>query len=166
MGTTSKNNINITWDDENDWGKFSELIIDSIHTTLAFEKIEKTLIINVYFVDNNQIKELNNQYLKNNYETDVLSFNFYDGWKDGKIIEKKGLFPGEENLNELGELYLSIPKIIQQSQENNLTFLKELSTMAVHGTLHLLGYNHEVLNEEKIMFSKTSKILENISLKE
>ena len=38
--------------------------------------------------------------------------------------------------------------------------------MAVHGTLHLLGYNHEVLNEEKIMFSKTSKILENISLKE
>ena len=105
MGTTSKNNINITWDDENDWGKFSELIIDSIHTTLAFEKIEKNLIINVYFVDNNQIKELNNQYLKNNYETDVLSFNFYDGWKDGKIIEKKGLFPGEENLNELGELY-------------------------------------------------------------
>ena len=72
----------------------------------------------------------------------------------------------EENLNELGELYLSIPKIIQQSQENNVTFLKELSTMAVHGTLHLLGYNHEVLNEEKIMFSKTSKILENISLKE
>ena len=71
-----------------------------------------------------------------------------------------------ENLNELGELYLSIPKIIQQSQENNVTFLKELSTMAVHGTLHLLGYNHEVLNEEKIMFSKTSKILENISLKE
>ena len=87
----------------------------------------------MYFVDNNQIKELNNQYLKNNYETDVLSFNFYDGWKDGKIIEKKGLFPGEENLNELGELYLSIPKIIQQSQENNVTFLKELSTMAVHG---------------------------------
>ena len=94
MGTTSKNNINITWDDENDWGKFSELIIDSIRTTLVFEKIEKNLIINVYFVDNNQIKELNNQYLKNNYETDVLSFNFYDGWKDGKIIEKKGLFPG------------------------------------------------------------------------
>ena len=106
MCTTSKNNINITWDDENDWGKFSELIIDSIRTTLSFEKIEKNLIINVYFVDNNQIKELNNQYLKNNYETDVLSFNFYDGWKDGKIIEKKGLFPGEENLNELGELYL------------------------------------------------------------
>ena len=117
-------------------------------------------------MDNNQIKELNNQYLENNYETDVLSFNFYDGWKDGKIVEKKGLFPGEENLNELGELYLSIPKIIQQSKENNVTFLKELSTMAVHGTLHLLGYNHEVLNEEKIMFSKTSKILENISLKE
>ena len=50
MGTTSKNNINITWDDENDWGKFSELIIDSISTTLVYEKIEKTLIINVYFV--------------------------------------------------------------------------------------------------------------------
>ena len=170
MGTISKNNINITWDKDNDWGKFSELIIDSISTTLVYEKYmcvqHDVVTFNVYFVDNNQIKELNNQYLENNYETDVLSFNFYDGWKDGKIVEKKGLFPGEENLNELGELYLSIPKIIQQSKENNVTFLKELSTMAVHGTLHLLGYNHEVLNEEKIMFSKTSKILENISLKE
>ena len=94
MGTISKNNINITWDKDNDWGKFSELIIDSISTTLVYEKIEKTLIINVYFVDNNQIKELNNQYLENNYETDVLSFNFYDGWKDGKIVEKKRAFPG------------------------------------------------------------------------
>ena len=35
--------------------------------------------------------------------------------------------------------------------------------MAIHGTLHLLGYNHEVLNEEKIMFSKTDKILEGIT---
>ena len=50
MGTISKNNINITWDKDNDWGKFSELIIDSISTTLVYEKIEKTLIINVYFV--------------------------------------------------------------------------------------------------------------------
>ena len=42
MGTISKNNINITWDKDNDWGKFSELIIDSISTTLVYEKIEKT----------------------------------------------------------------------------------------------------------------------------
>ena len=41
MGTISKNNINITWDKDNDWGKFSELIIDSISTTLVYEKIEK-----------------------------------------------------------------------------------------------------------------------------
>ena len=52
---------------------------------------------------------------------------------------------------------------MQQAKENDVSSLKELSTMAIHGTLHLLGYNHEVLNEEKIMFSKTDKILEGIT---
>ena len=163
MLRVTKNNINISWDENYDWKDFSNIVLKSIFSTLKFENIEKRLIIDVYFIDNNEMKKLNEKYLGNNYETDVLSFNYYDGWKNGKLLTKDGLFPGEENLNELGELFLSIPKILQQAKENDVSSLKELSTMAIHGTLHLLGYNHEVLNEEKIMFSKTDKILEGIT---
>ncbi|MCH2672899.1 MAG: rRNA maturation RNase YbeY [Dehalococcoidia bacterium] len=163
MLRVTKNNINISWDENYDWKDFSNIVLKSIFSTLKFESIEKRLIIDVYFIDNNEMKKLNDKHLGNNYETDVLSFNYYEGWKNGKLLTNHGLFPGEENLNELGELFLSIPKILQQAKENDVSSLKELSTMAIHGTLHLLGYNHEVLNEEKIMFSKTDKILEGIT---
>mgnify|MGYP000630758038 CR=1 FL=1 len=58
--------------------------------------------------------------------------------------------------------YISIPKIISQAKENGVSFTKELSTMAIHGALHLLGYNHEDILEEKTMFSKTDEILKRL----
>ena len=164
MQTTSKNNIHIFWDEEIQTKENTDLIINSIFSTKKFEKISNKFLIKVFLVGDVEIKELNHKFLGNNHETDVLSFNYYDGWKNGKLLENMELFPGEENTDELGELYLSLSQISKQAKENKLTFAKELSTMAVHGTLHLLGYNHEEINEEKIMFSKTDKILSLMNL--
>ena len=80
------------------------------------------------------------------------------------LLNENSLFPGEDSINDIGEIYISIPKIQSQSLENGISFSKELSTMAIHGALHLLGYNHEDILEEKIMFSKTDEILKNIIL--
>ena len=118
--------------------------------------------IDVYLVDSSEIKDLNYKFLNNNYETDVLSFNFYEGWKDGSLEKSESLFPGEKSEEGIGEIYISIPKIKSQAKENSVSFAKELSTMAIHGALHLLGYNHEEILEEKIMFSKTEKILNKV----
>ncbi|NCG34960.1 MAG: rRNA maturation RNase YbeY [Dehalococcoidales bacterium] len=164
MKNTSKNNIHIFWDDEFHGKENADLLINSIFLTKKFEKISNKFLIKVFLVSDEEIKELNHKFLDNNYETDVLSFNYYDGWKNGKLSENMELFPGEDNIDELGELYLSMPQISKQAKENNLTFAKDLSTMAIHGTLHLLGYNHEEINEEKIMFSKTDKILSLMNL--
>jgi probable rRNA maturation factor len=164
MKSISKNNIHVFWDDQDQREDNTDLIINSIILTKKSEKISKKFIIKVFLVTSKEIKILNNKFLGNNYETDVLSFNHYDGWKNGELLEPVGLFPGEDSYDELGELYISIPKILKQAKENNITFAKELSTMAVHGTLHLLGYNHEEIYEEKIMFSKTDKILDLMDL--
>ena len=67
----------------------------------------------------------------------------------GIVSEEKGLFPGEDSKKEIGEIYISIPKIEKQSLENGVSFSKELSTMAIHGALHLLGYNHEDKDKDK-----------------
>ena len=164
MKTISKNNIHIFWDDKYEKEKNADLIINSIILTKKFEKISKKFIIKVFLVTSKEIKILNKKFLGNNYETDVLSFNYYEGWKNGELLKTGDLFPGEDSFDELGELYISTPKILKQAKENNITFAKELSTMAVHGTLHLLGYNHEEIYEEKIMFSKTDKILDLMTL--
>jgi|TARA_B110000263_G_scaffold54024_2_gene45413 probable rRNA maturation factor len=164
MKTTFKNNIHIFWDYEFKEKPDTDLLLKSIFLTKKFEKISNKFLIKVFLVGDLEIKELNHKFLGNNHETDVLSFNYYDGWENGKISNSVELFPGEDNIDELGELYLSVPQISKQAKENNITFVKELSRMAVHGTLHLLGYNHEEINEEKIMFSKTDKILSLMNL--
>ena len=164
INSKTKDNILVTSEASNSWDQHFDLIIKSVKLTKKAENIDDGYKFNIYLVDNEEIKKLNSEFLKNNYETDVLSFNFYEGWKDGRLIEEKGIFPGEDSKNEIGEIYISIPKIEAQSIENGVTFSKELSTMAIHGALHLLGYNHEDILEEKIMFSKTSKILNSIIL--
>ena len=159
-----KNNVLISCDPTTLWNKYFDLIFKSVSTTKIFEKIDVDFKINVHLINNFQIKKLNSQFLNNDYETDVLAFNFYKGWKNGKLLNEKELFPGGDEIYEIGEIYISIPKIISQSKENGVSFSKELSTMAIHGALHLLGYNHEDILEEKTMFSKTDEILKKIIL--
>jgi len=157
-----KDNILVSCERASLWNEYFDLIIRSISSTKNFEAIDNNLKINVHLIDNDQIKKLNSQFLNKNYETDVLSFNFYEGWKNGKYTKDSHLFPGEDSIDEIGEIYLSVPKIITQAKENGVSFSKELSTMAIHGALHLLGYNHEDILEEKIMFSKTDEILKKV----
>ncbi len=164
INSKSKNNITVSCESSLSWEDYFDLVIDSVRLTKESENIKESYKFNIYLVDNEEIKKLNSEFLNNNYETDVLSFNFYEGWKDGKLLEEKGLFPGEDSKKEIGEIYISIPKIEKQSLENGVSFSKELSTMAIHGALHLLGYNHEDILEEKIMFSKTDEILKSIIL--
>ena len=164
IDSKSKNNIFVSCDSSDSWQEYFDLIINSIEQTKKLENIKNFYKFNVYLVGNEEIKKLNAEFLNNHYETDVLSFNFYEGWKEGVLLNENSLFPGEDSINDIGEIYISIPKIQSQSLENGISFSKELSTMAIHGALHLLGYNHEDILEEKIMFSKTDEILKNIIL--
>ena len=75
---------------------YFDLIINSVNHTKKYEKIDKNYRIDVYLVDSSEIKDLNYKFLNNNYETDVLSFNFYEGWKDGALEKSESLFPGEK----------------------------------------------------------------------
>ena len=101
MKKTYKNNIHIFWNDEFQDKENTDLLINSIFLTKNFEKISNKFLIKVFLVSNEEIKELNHKFLDNNYETDVLSFNYYDGWKNGKLSENMELFPGEDNIDEL-----------------------------------------------------------------
>ena len=74
---------------DTDWKAYFDLILNSVIQTKKHEKIDETYRIDIYLVDNSEIKELNHKFLNNNYETDVLSFNFYEGWKDGSFEQSE-----------------------------------------------------------------------------
>lgn len=107
----------------------------------------------VTLVDNEFIHTLNRDYRHIDRPTDVISFAFLDG-----INNKEELFKSTDNVD-LGEIYISIPKAIEQAKEYGHSEKREFCFLFVHGLLHLLGYDHMKLEEEKVMFDLQDKIL-------
>ena len=87
--------------------------------------------------------------------TDVITFALED--------ENSIIIPDEERI--LGDIYISIDKAREQSMEYQHSLLRELSFLAVHGFYHLLGYDHQTKEEEKIMFQKQEEVLESYGIR-
>ena len=107
---------------------------------------------NIIVVDNNYIHELNKTYRKIDRATDVISFALED---DKTFTLKKRV---------LGDIYISIDKVYEQAKEYGHSALREICFLAVHGMLHLLGYDHMTESEEKEMFALQEKILESSNI--
>ncbi len=101
--------------------------------------------INIILVNNEEIQRLNKTYREKDYPTDVLTFP--DGY-----------------LNNLGDVFVSIPKMIEQSAELGHSEKRELGFLVVHGFLHTLGYDHQNDEEEKVMVELQNKILNSAKL--
>jgi len=110
------------------------------------EKLEDALF-NIILVDNAYIHRLNKEYRGIDRPTDVISFALED--------EKEMNSP----IRMLGDIYISIDKVKEQSEEYGHSYLREFAFLSVHGLLHLLGYDHMTKEEEKIMFTYQEEIL-------
>ena len=124
-----------------------------LNATLKHEKINNA-VFSVIFVDNETIHEINRDYRNIDRPTDVISFAFED---NGKLVYN--------NVRLLGEIYISIPKMIEQAKEYGHSEKRELSFLAVHGLLHLLGYDHMKKEDEKVMFALQELILDEQNIK-
>ena len=120
----------------------------------TFEVLDiKNANMSVIFIDDNKMKELNKEYRGVDRTTDVLSFALEDN-NNLKLP-----------IRELGEVYVSIPKMIEQAKEFNHSEKRELSFLVCHGLLHLLGYDHTKSEEdEKIQFGLQDKILSELNI--
>ena len=123
--------------------------LDSVlNRTLEKENV-KDAVFSIIFVDEETIKNINKDYRGKDSVTDVISFAF----EDNEIIE-------DEGTRVLGDIYICIPRMIEQSKAYGHSEKRELSFLAVHGLLHLLGYDHtKSKEEEKVMFSLQEEIL-------
>lgn len=110
------------------------------------EKLEDA-VFNVILVDNFYIHELNKEYRGIDRPTDVISFALED--------EKEVNSP----IRILGDIYISVDKIKEQSEAYGHSYLREFAFLSVHGLLHLLGYDHMTKEDEKVMFAYQEEIL-------
>ena len=109
-------------------------------------------IASLTVVDDATIRRLNRQYRGKDKVTDVLSFGFF-GTKD-----KFPLPPGS-GPSALGDIFVSLPQIRRQAKRADRSAQQEFGLMVVHGMLHLMGFDHETLAQEKRMFRLQQDIL-------
>ena len=126
-----------------------ETVEKVLQSAVEKEKLEN-VSFNLIIVDNKYIHELNKTYRHIDRETDVITFALED--------EDTIVMPNEERV--LGDIYISIDRAKQQAEEYGHSLLRELSFLAVHGFYHLLGYDHQTPEEEKVMFTKQEEVLE------
>lgn len=124
----------------------------------AMEDIQDEAELSVVFVNNERIQEINRIYRHKDQPTDVISFALEDE-VDGEVN-----IVGEGMPRVLGDILVSIPKAEEQAQTHGHTFIRELGFLVVHGFLHLLGYDHEVKEEERVMFHRQDMILNKFGL--
>jgi probable rRNA maturation factor len=111
----------------------------------------------ISFVDDGAIQHLNKEYRSIDQPTDVLSFAMNDQGEEEMGIMGTDL---EELPHMLGDIVISVPRALEQAEEYEHSIDRELCFLAVHGFLHLLGYDHSTEEEEKKMFSLQENILE------
>ena len=97
--------------------------------------------VTLAFINNAPMKQLNEKFLNKNKPTDVLSFPLNENGADGKFY--------------LGDIIISAPYAFKQSASKDYGFERELEILAVHGFLHLLGFEHfKGIEEEEIKIHK------------
>lgn len=134
------------------------LIRRCCHAVLELENFEGLAEVSVRFVDNEQIRQLNNTYRSIDRETDVLSFPLGEN--------------GEYDINYdtgakmLGDIVISMEKAFEQAEFYNHSLQREVGFLTVHSMLHLLGYDHEASGLEEVrMREKEETVLTHIGLK-
>ncbi|RZG48959.1 rRNA maturation RNase YbeY [Acinetobacter wuhouensis] len=109
-----------------------------IETTLRHIDTQSDCEIGIACVDNNESHKLNLEYRKKDKPTNVLSFPSDLPDEMAQILDT---FP-------IGDLVICIPVVLQEAIEQQKTPIEHFTHMLVHGTLHLMGYDHETSEED------------------
>lgn len=121
-----------------------------------FSKVE----VSLNFVDGEEIKGLNKKFREIDKETDVLSFPNLEKTPKQKLKE----FESERNVDDgilfLGDIVICKKVAYAQAKEYGHSKKREVCFLALHGLLHLLGYDHIEKEDEKLMQKTADKILE------
>ncbi|MFD1018795.1 rRNA maturation RNase YbeY [Thalassobacillus hwangdonensis] len=139
-----------------------EAFTDLIQRLLTFaagkEGIPEQSEVSVNFVDNKEIQELNRNYRQKDVPTDVISFAMQEeGEGELEIV-------GDEMPLILGDIVISVDKAKEQAEDYKHSLEREFGFLALHGFLHLVGYDHIEKDEEEQMFQRQEVILDEFGL--
>jgi probable rRNA maturation factor len=116
-----------------------------VHNLIKSLSVELNFLVSnleINFISGEDIHAINKSYLKHDYTTDIITFNYSDS-------------PQQID----GEIFISIDDALTNSKKFKVTLSDELVRLVIHGILHLLGYDDQNLTDKKIMKRLENKLL-------
>jgi len=110
--------------------------------------------LNIIFVSDDYMRDLNQRFTRRKGTSDVLSFSFSE---NGSVGKGDKFLRGKRTL--LGEVYISVEKARRQAEDYQVPFEQELRRLVAHGVLHLLGYEHKDKKDEQRMRKKEEEYI-------
>ena len=130
-----------------------DYLYDVLDAALKHEKV-KNAIFSVVFMEDEEIHKMNKEYRGVDRVTDVISFAFE---VNNDLVYN--------DIRMLGDIFICIPQMKRQASEYGHSEKRELAFLAVHGILHLLGYDHMNEEDEHVMFELQELILDGQNIK-
>ena len=125
----------------------SDLVVAAV---LDEEKVEGPAELSLLVIGDSEVHRLNRQYRDKDSTTDVLSFGMSEG---------EAFVTPPDGVRRLGEVVISCPQAERQAAKAKHSLKSELALLAVHGVLHLLGYDHAGPAEKRKMWRRQKAIL-------
>lgn len=138
---------------EKSWKNYRPYICQIVSRTITVLKLDKKYDFSIILVDSNTIQEINREYRKIDKVTDVISF---------ASLDDESLMNMEDSV-ELGDIFINVQAIRDQAKDYGHSLKREFCFLVTHGILHLLGYDHLSVDDEKIMFDLQEEILNEIA---
>lgn len=132
-----------------------------IHVVLTSQKAPSPAEVSLVVTDDEDVHRLNKRYGGKDRTTDVLAFALREEKQASSSNTNGGhafVLP-QDGLHRLGEVIISYPQAERQAGENNNSVEDEITTLTVHGLLHLLGYDHTRTAERTRMRLREQRIL-------
>lgn len=143
--------------------ELDKIIQTAVSTTLdVIGGADTDFEVSILITDNEGIRAINKEYRDIDSATDVLSFPILEFDEDGVMIEESGDYDGDLLL--LGDIVISLERAKAQSEEYGHSLEREVGFLAVHSTLHLLGFDHMEEPYTSVMRKREEEILAKMNL--
>ena len=146
---------------------FEKVAKDVINTAIDHLKFPFEAEISITITDNDGIQTINKEFRNIDAPTDVLSFPMIEYPAPGvfdEIENDDDLFNPETGEVILGDIVLSVPRILSQAEEYGHSVLREYAFLIAHSMLHLFGFDHMTEEEAAVMEEKQREILDILNI--
>lgn len=112
-----------------------------------------TILFDFLYCDSAKTHEINREYREKDYPADIITFAIFAD------SEEKFIFDGEVNL---GEVIIALDKVQEEAAKKNVTFEYELAFLISHGIMHLLGFDHQTMEDYNFVIAEQNKALRSL----